>query len=65
MAFIVEIGLLFNIVFVCIPLFGKLAIVQKTNFLLVEIYLGVIAALYLFNTIWVFFVHEGQFKIPT
>jgi hypothetical protein len=63
MAFIVELEMVLNIVFIFIPLYGKLFIVQKLNFRLVNIYLGIIASLYIFNIIWVFFVYNVQWHI--
>jgi len=65
MAFIVELEMVFNLVFLLIPLYGKLFIVQKLNFRVVEFYLIIIACLYLFNIIWVFFVGNSSFKLGT
>ena len=63
MAFIVELELAINIVFIFIPLYGKLFIVQKLHFRIVDVYLGIIASLYIFNILWVFFIYNGQWEI--
>ena len=61
MAFVVELMLLINIVFIFIPLYGKLFIAHKLPFIVFKVYILVIAILYFVNILVVFLIHAKEF----